>query len=133
MDLKLFRLKVSFIAGAIADAVFGVMILIPSRMSETEFRYPMALAASLMFGWTMLLIWGYQRPLERKGVLLLTIFPVITGLLAAETFRLVSAAIPPSRFAWIAGTEVGLIVLMGVSYLRAGRKGADGSRDSYPY
>ena len=132
MDLKLFWLKVRFIAGAIADAVFGVMILIPSRMSETEFRYPMALAASLMFGWTMLLILGYQRPLERKGVLLLTIFPVITGLMVAETYRLVSEAIPPTRFAWIVGIEVGLVVLMGVSYLRAGRQGADGSRDSCP-
>ena len=34
-------LKTSFVAGAVADAVFGIVILLPSRMGETEFTYPM--------------------------------------------------------------------------------------------
>ena len=38
------------------------------------------LAGSLMTGWTFLLIWGLQKPVERRGVLLLTAFPVIFGL-----------------------------------------------------
>ena len=62
-------LRANFITGAIADGIIGILILIPSQMGETEFRYPMGLAASLMFGWTLLLIWAYRKPVERKGVL----------------------------------------------------------------
>ncbi len=47
--------------GAVADAIVGILSLIPSRMGEAEFSYAMGLAASLMFGWTFLLIWGYQK------------------------------------------------------------------------
>ena len=72
-------LKASYIAGVLADGLVGVLMLIPDRMGETEFRVPMGLAASLMFGWTALLLWAYRKPFERKGVLLLTIFAVIFG------------------------------------------------------
>ena len=74
-------LRANYIAGAFADGLIGILMLIPSRMGETEFRYSMGLGAALMFGWTALLLWGNMKPLERKGILLLTIFPVITGLI----------------------------------------------------
>ena len=75
-------LRASYIAGAVADGLVGILMLLPGRMGETEFRYPMGLGASLMFGWTALLLWANKRPMERKGVLVLTIFPAITGLVA---------------------------------------------------
>jgi hypothetical protein len=119
MDSRIRWLKASFLAGAVADALTGVLILIPSRMGETEFRYPMGLAAALMFGWTFLLLWGWRKPVERMGILPLTICPVIVGLLASG-FRAYSRGIFP--FAKILpSTIVGLslIVLMGVSWWRA--------------
>ena len=57
----------------------------------------------------------------------ITLATIVKGLLAGKTFRLISDAIPPSRLVRIAGIEVGLIVSIGVSYLHAGRKGADDS------
>jgi hypothetical protein len=45
-----------------------------------EYRYAMGLGASLMLGWTFLLLWADRKPVERRGVLLLTVFPVLTGL-----------------------------------------------------
>jgi len=112
-------LKASFIAGAVADAIVGVLILIPSRMGEAEFRYPMGLAASLMFGWTLLLLWGYAKPVERKSVLLITIFPVITGLMASAMYQLVSGAFSLGRVLPMIALGAGLIALMGFSYFRA--------------
>lgn len=112
-------LKGSFIAGAVADGIFGVLMLIPSRMGETEFSYPMGLAASLMFGWTFLLIWGYQKPVERKGVLLITIFPVITGLLASGAYQVATGAFPFARGLRGMILAVVLIGLMGFSYFNA--------------
>jgi hypothetical protein len=43
----------------------------------------MRIGASLMSGWTVLLIWAALDPLGRRGILLLTVFPVITGIVAA--------------------------------------------------
>jgi len=72
----------------------GGSFLIPERMGEIEYRHSMGLAASLMLGWTFLLIWADQKPVERKGILLLTIFPVISGLLSAGIFGVVMELIP---------------------------------------
>ena len=112
-------LKTSFVAGAVADAVFGIVILLPSRMGETEFTYPMGLAASLMFGWTLLLLWGYQKPAERKGVLLITIFPVLTGLLATAAYHLAVGTLPLARMPPALIIEVAIMGLMGFSYFSA--------------
>ncbi len=43
-----------------------------------------------MFGWTLLLLWGSFRPIERKGVLLLTVFPVLVGLLISSVLAVFS-------------------------------------------
>lgn len=41
----------------------------------------MGQACALMWGWTFLLIWADRKPLERRGVILLTVFPVVVLLL----------------------------------------------------
>ena len=112
-------LKAGFAVGAIVDGLVGILILIPARMGETEFRYPMGLAASLMFGWTVLLVWGYRRPVERKGLLLITIFPVITGILAANVMQGAVGAFPIGRVIATLILGVALIVFLGYSYLSA--------------
>ena len=56
MHRKIRWLKASYLAGAVADFGTGVLALIPSRMGQTEITYPMGLAATLMFGWSLLLI-----------------------------------------------------------------------------
>lgn len=112
-------LRISFLAGAAADAVLGVMILIPARMGEADYRYPMGLAASLMFGWACLMLWGYLKPLERRFLLILTIFPVITGLTASSAYQYVSGAFSLARALPNVILGVGLIVLFGLSYHKA--------------
>jgi hypothetical protein len=112
-------LRASYIAGAVADGLMGILMLIPSRMGETEFRYAMGLGAALMFGWTVLLLWANMKPMERKGILLITIFPTITGLFltgiwaAANGFFQVGKIVPSSIL------MVVLILLFGFSYLKA--------------
>ncbi|MGB5810961.1 MAG: hypothetical protein WBG86_10560 [Polyangiales bacterium] len=43
----------------------------------------MGYGASLMLGWTVLLLWAYQRPVERSAVAALTVL-VIGGLVVTE-------------------------------------------------
>jgi len=94
---KILWLRISYWVGAVADAIVGVRMLIPSAMAEAGHTYAMGTSASLMFGWTLLLIWADRKPLERKGVLLLTIFPVISGIMAAAAIPLLSGLIPLSK------------------------------------
>ena len=112
-------LRTSYWAGAVADAVVGILILIPSRMGETEFRYPMGLAAALMFGWTALLVWADRKPVERKGVLLITVFPVITGLLLSGFYAVAAGLFPASKVIPSSVVGLGLLVLLLYSYGKA--------------
>ncbi len=72
-----------------------------------------------MFGWSCLLLWADRKPIQRKGVLLITIFPVllglaISGLFAVQSHFLAVSAMVPT---W---TAQGLLaILFGVSYLNA--------------
>jgi hypothetical protein len=114
-------LRTSYWAGAVTDAAAGVAILIPSLMGETELRYPMGLAATLMFGWTALLVWADRKPVDRKAVLLLTVFPVITGLLASGFHAGAVGILSWSKVIGLSVFQVILIVLMLYSYVKASR------------
>ena len=112
-------LRVSFVAGALTDGLVGILMLLPGRMGEAEFRYSMGIGAALMFGWTALLLWGYKKPMERKGILLLTVFPVITGLFATGIWAAVSGFFPASKIIPSSILLLVLFVLFSFSYLKA--------------
>ena len=95
------------------------LLLLPGRMGETGFRPAMGFAASLMFGWTLLLIWGYRRPVERRGLLLITIFPVIAGLVATGIWAVAAGHLPFSQVAPSLIVGPALMGLMGYSYRRS--------------
>jgi hypothetical protein len=118
-------LRTSYWVGAIADAVVGILTLVPSRMGETEFRYPMGLAATVALGWTVLLLWADRKPVERKGILLITVFPVITGLLVSGVYSVASGLLPVARIIPSSVVGVFLIVLMLYSYWNAGNLGRE--------
>ena len=73
----------------------------------------------MMFGWTALLLWAYKRPLERKGVLLLTIFPVITGLMVTGIWAVVAGHFQIQKIVPWSVIGISLILLMGFSYWKA--------------
>ena len=112
-------LRMSYITGAVADGLAGIGMLMPGRMGETEFRYAMGLGAALMFGWTVLLLWANLKPLERKGILLITIFPVITGLFLTGIWSAATGFFPVEKIIPTSILLVVLIFLFGFSYLKA--------------
>jgi len=116
---KILWLRTSYRIGAAADAVLAVRMLLPGAMGEATFRYAMGTSAALMLGWTLLLVWADRQPVARKGVLLLTICPAITGLLAASLYPVLSGDFTIARIVpiWVLGLSV--IALMGFSYYNA--------------
>jgi hypothetical protein len=88
-------LRISYWWGIIADAVMAVLMLFPQQFSEMmkidvesarSFNYGVRYGAPLMIGWTILLLWADRRPLERKDILLITLFPVVAGFVIFEIY-----------------------------------------------
>lgn len=100
---KIILLRISFWTGAVIDGIVGFSMLFPEFWnsfnglnildSTLVLNYALWSGASLMLGWTVLLIWADRKPLERKGVLLITVFPVIFGIMVSNLFALTSQLI----------------------------------------
>jgi len=131
-------LRISYWVGALVDAVAAIQMLhmplfrfgmgLPEFTPGRDYDYAMGMGAALMLGWTALLVWADRSPLERRGVLLLTVLPVVLGL-AANQARSVHAGflpLPAVLPIWI--LQVGLCVLFLGSYW-AGARAQGESRD----
>jgi hypothetical protein len=97
-------LRIAFLAGAVTDALAVLPMLVPTLArtlwgfddDSGAYRFAMGYGASLMLGWTGLLIWAYQRPLERSFVAALTVF-VIYGLVLTEVVAVLSGQLEAWR------------------------------------
>jgi hypothetical protein len=116
---KILLLRISYWVGAIADGFASYRMLFPKYSYDVEYRYALGLGASLMLGWTFLLIWADRNPVERKGILLLTVFPVVTGLLAAEIYAVQSGILSFEKMMPTGLFLVGLTALFCFSYYYA--------------
>ncbi|MBI1810958.1 MAG: hypothetical protein HY035_08205 [Nitrospirae bacterium] len=95
---QLLFLKLSFIIGTIADFIVGINWLlislgysIPSLISSfkgagTDYRFAMYIGTLFMFGWTVLLFWGYLKPLERRGLLIITAVLLLISIMIELLF-----------------------------------------------
>jgi hypothetical protein len=113
MRKKIILLRVCYWVGAVADALSAVVMLLPTLGGSMygisdfnpgyEYRYAMGLGAALMLGWTALLIWADRRPVERRGVLLLTVFPVLFGLIISGVYAVGTGLITADKMVptWI--------------------------------
>ena len=94
----------SYWIGIIADALatfllfspqIAAMVLRPQPFEISEiYLYVSRVAGALMFGWTVLLVWGVMKPVERAGILVITLFPVVTILAWAAVVVVKSNQIP---------------------------------------
>jgi hypothetical protein len=97
-------LKTAFLAGAVTDALALVPMLVPPMAAllwgfedqSGSYRFAMGYGASLMLGWTGLLIWAYRRPIERRFVAALTVL-VIYGLILTEIVAVTTGSLEAWR------------------------------------
>ena len=96
-------LKIAFWIGAITDGLAAIIMIFPALrvyifgpdnvQITPAYRYSLGMGAALMVGWTVLLLWGSIKPVERKGLLLITAFPVITGIVIAQIYAVSSGLV----------------------------------------
>ena len=126
---KILWLRISYWVGAILDAIWCLPMLIPqwgglmfglkNFNPSGEFRYVLGTCAALMFGWTCLLIWADRKPVERRGILLLTIVPVKVCLDISKIFLLVYHVISLEKLLVSSIDAVVLYVLFIYSYVNS--------------
>ncbi len=116
-------LRVAFLAGAVTDAFALVPMLVPSMARllwgfehpTGSYWFAMGYGASLMLGWTLLLLWAYQRPVERRGVALLTLV-VIAGLVTTESVVVARGDLNPLRMIPTWAIQGALVALFAKAY-----------------
>lgn len=137
MHNKITLLRISYWTGAIIDALAALMLTFPplaawfsgfsSIPDSAAFRSSNAQAAALMWGWTFLLLWADHRPLERRGVLALTLIPVLSGLAGFRLFEMLFLQADRARNIPTLFLQFSLIALFSFS-LWANRERAGASR-----
>jgi hypothetical protein len=116
-------LRIAFLAGAITDALALVPMLSPSMARlvwgfgdpSGSYRFAMGYGASLMLGWTVLLLWAHRRPVERRFVAALTVL-VICGLMASEILAVTSGTLTAWRMVPTACLQAVLLILFAGAY-----------------
>lgn len=131
-DRQIQLLRTAFLASALTDALAVIPMLSPAMAHfilgfedmNAPYRFAMGYAASLMTGWTALLLWAYQKPVERAFVAVLTII-VIAGLVVTEIAAVMFGMLPTSRLipTWI--LQAALLVLLSSAYLYPSMKHGD--------
>lgn len=68
-----------------------------------DYKYAMLIGAPLMAGWTSLLTWAAVKPVERRAIFALTVFPVLIGLILSGIYAVDSTFIPLEKMipVWI--------------------------------
>ena len=126
-------LKLSFLIGAVADLIVAINWFfiaaganIPNLMcglvgAGEEYRFAMYISALFMAGWAVILAWGWFRPFERKGLLLITAALLLVSILVEVIFY--RSLLRGPGFFFGVGLRVALIAKFSTSYFYS-RKGA---------
>ena len=125
---KIFLIKIAYWLGIGADAlwavgllfpqVFGILTGTPDFNPDLQLRLAMGIGGTLMTGWTFLLLWAVRKPIERRGVILLTAFPVVFGLFIVALIGFLDGN---TINIWILIKNTILFISMINSYILAGK------------
>jgi hypothetical protein len=132
---KLKIIRSTYWLGAIMDglfaivqttiALFGLSIpLLTDSFTQGSFisdggltyRFAMGIGAALMWGWTVLLIWADQKPIERRGILIITVFPVVVGIFLTNIVAILNGLVTFQDFLLRLLIQVALMILLFISY-----------------
>ena len=118
--------QIAYWLGIVADALWAIGLTFPrvfgTLLGSSDFnpdlqvRSIMGIGASLMTGWTLLLLWAVREPIERRVVILLTAFPVVFGMFVVTLLGFLGGN---TSILWILVKTTILFISMITSYLLA--------------
>lgn len=124
MNKQIKWLKIAFLVGIIIDALALIPMIFPPMAKiiwgfdkfDGNYFFAMGYGASLMTGWTLVLIWAYKKPLERRFIAFLTIIIIIIGLVSTEIYAFVNGSITMNKIIPMLILQIVLLGLFGFSY-----------------
>ena len=126
MNNPVILLKISYIIGAILDLLVAIQMLFPDILAlsiglgvfvpGTDYLYASYMSGVMMIGWTVLLLWGYMKPVERKDILLITAFPVVAGLIFGNLLSAATGFLPVMTAVVFLIIQTFLLFLFSLSY-----------------
>jgi hypothetical protein len=121
MNANAIFVRICFLTGAIFDVIFVFPLMLPSLFGmmlginnyspDANTIYVMHAGAALMAGWAGILFWAAVKPIERRGIIPITLFPLLSGLIAAGIYFYISGGIELAKIVplWM----VSIILLIG--------------------
>lgn len=128
MKKRLFWTRFAYWLGIIGDVIASAAMLFPQIdtslftgdiISNPLFGLGTRRGAHLMIGWTALLYWADRKPVERKDILLLTIFPVEALRLTYLIYAIASGFASPRKVVPGLVIEIIFIVIFAIGYWNA--------------
>ena len=113
-----------WVAGLFSPVVFSILTGTPDFDPDLQIRLIMGMGGSLMAGWTLLLLWAVQQPVERRFVILLTAFPVVFGMFVDTLIGFLNGN---TTNLWLIFKTVVLMVSMVTSFFLAQKMGRKNS------
>ena len=113
-----------WVAGLFSPVVFGILTGTPDFDPDLQIRLIMGMGGSLMAGWTLLLLWAVQQPVERRFVILLTAFPVVFGMFVVALIGFLNGN---TTNLWLIIKTVILMITMVASFFLAQKIGRENS------
>jgi hypothetical protein len=125
-------LKTAFIIGAVADGVIAIewflislgMLNLPVHPSffvgsGQDFQYVLSIGALFMMGWAFLLYWGSMRPIERRGLLLITAVMLFIAILS--DYIIFAHLFSAKQIVLGSSVKLSLVILFAGSYWHSKR------------
>lgn len=125
-------LKTVFIIGAVADGLIAIewflislgLVELPVHPSffvgsGQDFQYVLSIGALFMMGWTFLLYWGSRRPVERRGILLITAVMLFIAILS--DYVIFSHLFSARQVVLGTSVKLSLVILFAGSYWHSRR------------
>lgn len=131
-------IKITLWWGIFADLIETIRMAVPQIFIATtgahitindSFRFSLLYGAPVMLGWTILLFWADQKPIERKGIFLCLI-PVIIGYFIVEAIGIQSGILDLKNIIPTFILQTILLTLTIISYLTAKRILSDSKNSS---
>lgn len=133
LNRKVALLRICYWLGAILDARAAILLTllryrdVPAGILAQQSTHAFGMMAirgagdayALMWGWTALLLWADRKPVERRGVLLLTAAPVILMIALNMTQQWIGGFAALSRISFWLFFVIGLAMLFVFSYFYA--------------
>ena len=126
---KIFWLRVSYWVAAIVDLIFAIALIFFPGFTQFLWQLDTPIQGTdlmwtkywgvMVFAWTCTLLWADRKPLERKGVLLLTCFPVIIGLASVKVYAIIYNLASTLSLSLIIGMLAVIFILCLFSYTQS--------------